>query len=158
MNDENQQFVDTVHKWRDKSVIEQTKEQIKADGINEFVTHMIAALEAGFIDTNKATLAEIHKVMQNFCLDAYGVKLPTLTEQWGEDTAKLCGFPLTAEAKEFCVVAGKFEQFGERNYKYSSEQFTLDEALEDLQKYQNYPFAHIEYKGWEIEAVKKDDQ
>lgn len=81
---------------------EQTKEQVKADGISEFVTHMIAALEAGFIDRNTASLAEIHRVMQNYCLDTYGVKLPHITDQWGEDTAKLCGL----QAKYEMHVAG----------------------------------------------------
>lgn len=78
--------------------------------------------------------------------------------QFVETVHKWRDKPVSEQTKEFCVVAGKFEDFGERNYKYSSEQFTLDEALEDLQKYNGYHFAHIEYKGWEIQACRKDDE
>lgn len=75
---------------------EQSEKQIKADGINEFVCSMIDALETGFLDENSATLAEIHRVMQNFCKDRYGVELPHISEQWGEETARLCGHKLPA--------------------------------------------------------------
>ena len=71
-----------------------TEEQIKADAINEFVSHMIGALDSGFIDQNSATLAQIHRVGQNFVKDSYGIELPHITEQWGKDVAKLCGYPL----------------------------------------------------------------
>lgn len=71
---------------------EQSIEQIKADGVNEFVCHMIEALEAGFMEGNTASLATIHRVMQNFCLDRYRVLLPSIKEQWGEETAKLAGY------------------------------------------------------------------
>ncbi len=76
----------------------QTEKQIKADAINEFVCSMIGALESGFIDDNKATLAQIHRVAQNFCKDNYGVELPHITEQWGDEIAQLCGYPLNKEA------------------------------------------------------------
>jgi len=73
----------------------QTESQIKADAINDFVSHMIGALEAGFIDENTATLAQIHRVAQNYVKDSFDIKLPHITEQWGEDVAKLCGHPIT---------------------------------------------------------------
>lgn len=73
----------------------QTEEQIKADAINEFVCHMIGALEAGFIDENTASLAQIHRVAQNYVKDSFGIELPHITEQWGKDVAKLCGYPLS---------------------------------------------------------------
>ena len=71
----------------------QTENQIKADAVNDFVTSMISALESGFIDSNKPTLAELHRVAQNHVKDSYGVELPHITEQWGLETAKLCGYP-----------------------------------------------------------------
>jgi len=71
---------------------EQTSEQIKTDAINEFVCSMIGTLESGFIDTNKLTLAELHRVAQNYCKDKYGVELPHIIEQWGEEIAALCGY------------------------------------------------------------------
>lgn len=73
----------------------QTEEQIKADAINEFVCHMIGALESGFIGENTATLAQIHRVAQNYVKDSFGIDLPHITEQWGDDVAKLCGFPMS---------------------------------------------------------------
>ena len=69
----------------------QTENQIKADAISEFVNMMIGAFEAGFIDTPNCNLAQIHRVMQNHAKDSYGVELPHITEQWGEDLAKRCG-------------------------------------------------------------------
>ena len=72
-------------------IADQTKNQIKADGINEFVSSMIGALESGFIVGNRPTLSEVHRVMQNHCSDSYGVKLPSLEEQWGDNVAELCG-------------------------------------------------------------------
>jgi hypothetical protein len=68
--------------------------QIKADAVNEFVCGMIGALESGFIDKNTLTLAQLHRVAQNHVKDTYSIDLPHITEQWGEDVAKLCGYPL----------------------------------------------------------------
>lgn len=135
MTNEDQQFVETVHKWRDKPVTEQTP-TLPCDveiGAARFRKGVKLQL---FLDA-VARHNKIYKALLR------GEKVEDALEE---------------EAKDFCVAAGKFEQFGERNYKYLSEQFTLDEALEDLQKYQGYHFAHIEYKGWEIKAVKKDGQ
>lgn len=88
----------------------QTKEQIKADAINEFVCSMIGALDSGFVDSNSSTLAEIHRVAQNFCKDSYGVELPHITEQWGKDTAELCGFPLSGKSELEKVKAKLVEE------------------------------------------------
>jgi len=68
--------------------------QIKADGINELVSLMIGAFETGFVDTNRPTLAQIHQVARNHCKDAYGVELPDIVEQWGEEIAISCGLKL----------------------------------------------------------------
>jgi len=73
----------------------QNENQIKADAISEFVNSMIGALESGFIDTPNCNLAQIHRIMQHHAKDNYGVDLPHITEQWGEDVAKLCGYPLS---------------------------------------------------------------
>ncbi len=70
----------------------QTEEQIKADAINEFVCSMIGALESGFIDSEKLTLAQLHRVAQNHVKDSFGIELPHITEQWGPEVAKLCGY------------------------------------------------------------------
>lgn len=70
----------------------QTENQIKADAINEFVCHMIGALDAGFIDSPNLNLAVLHRVAQNFVIDHYGIELPHIIEQWGDDTARLCGY------------------------------------------------------------------
>ena len=69
----------------------QTENQIKADAVNEFVSLMIGALDGGFVGTNNPTLAEIHRVAQHHVNDRYGVELPSITEQWGKETAELCG-------------------------------------------------------------------
>lgn len=45
----------------------------------------------------------------------------------------------------FTVVAGKFEDDGERNYKYIEEFGSLDEAQAALATVSSYPFAEIEY-------------
>lgn len=74
-----------------KSMSKQTENQIKADAVNEFVCSMIGALESGFIESNTITLATIHRVAQNHCKGSYGVALPHIVEQWGEDVAILCG-------------------------------------------------------------------
>ncbi len=79
----------------------QTENQIKADAINEFVCHMIAALDAGFVDTPNLNLATVHRVAQNFVLDRYGIELPHIAEQWGDDTARLCGYlPLNKDNQQ----------------------------------------------------------
>ncbi|WP_086932217.1 hypothetical protein [Agarilytica rhodophyticola] len=73
---------------------EQSNSQIKADAINEFVCSIIGALESGFIDSdpNSMTIAELHRVAQCYVEDLYGVKLPHIVEQWGIETARLCGY------------------------------------------------------------------
>tara|TARA_R110000851_G_scaffold286415_1_gene440298 strand:- start:321 stop:560 length:240 start_codon:yes stop_codon:yes gene_type:complete len=70
------------------------EKQIKADAVSEFVNTIIGAFESGFIDSSELTLATLHRVAQNHCKDVYDVELPHITEQWGMDTAKECGFPL----------------------------------------------------------------
>ena len=70
----------------------QTVQQIKAEAVMEFVNMLIDAFESGFIDENTLTISTLHRVAQNYCKDSLGIELPHITEQWGEDTAKLCGF------------------------------------------------------------------
>ena len=73
-----------------------TENKIKADAINEFVSMMIGARESGFVESSTLTLAELHRVAQNHCKDAYGIELPHIIDQWGVDVADLCGYPLSA--------------------------------------------------------------
>ncbi len=75
----------------------QTENQIKADAVNEFVCSMIGALESGFIDSEQLTLAQLHRVAQNHVKDSFDIEIPHLTEQWGLETAKLCGFPVCGD-------------------------------------------------------------
>lgn len=69
----------------------QNTDQIKTDAINDFVSQMIGALEAGFIDDNELTLAELHRVAQNYIYDKFGINMPTLEDQWGKEVAFMCG-------------------------------------------------------------------
>lgn len=69
-----------------------TDNQLKADAINNFVCMMIGALDSGFVDKNNPTLAQIHRTAQNYCKDTYDIDLPGLVEQWGAETAEMCGF------------------------------------------------------------------
>ena len=59
--------------------------------IKGFVNLMIEAHEAGFVDKNNPTLAEIHRVAQNHLQDQYGVKTKDIVEEWGVETAVSCG-------------------------------------------------------------------
>jgi hypothetical protein len=68
-----------------------TEEKIKADAVKNFVNLMIGALEAGFVDSNSPTLAEIHQVAKHHIKDTYGIDTPNISEEWGEDVAALCG-------------------------------------------------------------------
>lgn len=72
----------------------QTVEQIKTDAINEFVCTMIGAL-GGFVEESTITLATLHRVMQNYCRDSFGIELPHITEAWGDEIAELCGHKKT---------------------------------------------------------------
>ena len=69
----------------------QTENQMKADAVNNFVSLMIASLESGFVDNNRPTLQQIHRVAQTHVKDSYEIELPGIVEQWGQETAELCG-------------------------------------------------------------------
>lgn len=69
-----------------------SKEWAEADAIGGFVNSMIGALESGFISDNKMTLAQLHRVAQNHVKDNCGIDLPNIVDQWGEETAKACGY------------------------------------------------------------------
>jgi hypothetical protein len=69
----------------------ESKNKVKADAVNEFVSLMIGAFDTGFVDKNNPTLAEIHQVARNHVKDNYRVDLPSIVEQWGKETAKECG-------------------------------------------------------------------
>lgn len=75
----------------------QTANQIKADAVNEFVCMMIGALESGFVDKNNPTLAEIHRAAHHHVKDNYGIELPNIEDQWGDETAELCGLKLQTQ-------------------------------------------------------------
>lgn len=69
-----------------------TENKIKSDAILSFVNMMIGAFDAGFVDENNPTLAEVYQVARNYVKDTYGVEFKNIIEMWGEDTAKAVGF------------------------------------------------------------------
>jgi len=71
--------------------ITMTENQIKADAINNLVSTMIGAFDAGYTDRNHLTLSELHRIAQLHVKDNYGIELPNIIEQWGESMAKQCG-------------------------------------------------------------------
>ena len=56
----------------------------------------------------------------------------------------------------FSVIAGKYEDNNEANYKYSCEFETLDEAIAAYDFVSDYPWAYIKYKGRVLELWRKD--
>lgn len=68
-----------------------SESQVKADAVKEFASSMVGALDAGFIDGNTFTVAQIYEVARNHIEDNYGIKIKTLSDVWGDDVAKLCG-------------------------------------------------------------------
>lgn len=82
----------------DKELLEIIK-KIKADAVEEFVNTMIGAFASGFVDKNNPTLQEIHRVAQNHVKDNYGVDMPHIVEQWGQDVTDLCSDEDTLKAE-----------------------------------------------------------
>ena len=65
-----------------------SESQVKADAVKEFVTTIVGALDAGFIDGNTFTVAQIYEVARNHIKDTYGITTKTLSDVWGEDVPK----------------------------------------------------------------------
>ncbi|MFK5893175.1 MAG: hypothetical protein QM504_08150 [Pseudomonadota bacterium] len=78
--------------------IENNKLQAKA--VHDFVDSMIGAFESGFLESNTLTLAEIHRMAQNYVLDTYSVVTPLLVDEWGEDLAKSAGLNSISKNKK----------------------------------------------------------
>jgi hypothetical protein len=70
--------------------IEQLSKE-KAAAIMNFVDLMIGAFESNFVDTNTLTLAQLHRVAENHCLDNYGTHFGNIIARHGEELAKECG-------------------------------------------------------------------
>jgi hypothetical protein len=66
-------------------------DEIKAEAVQDFVNMMIGALEAGFVESSSSTLSEIHQFAKHHIKDNYGIDIPNIVDEWGEDVAKLCG-------------------------------------------------------------------
>lgn len=66
-------------------------ESIKAAAVMNFIDTLIGALDAGFVENNKPTLATLHQVARHHVKDFYGLQYGDIVERWGEDTAKDCG-------------------------------------------------------------------
>ena len=65
--------------------------KIKAAAVLEFVNVMVGAFEAGFVDKNNPTLAEIYQVARHHINDNYGVESPNIIEMWGDEVASSLG-------------------------------------------------------------------
>ena len=65
-------------------------DEIKAEAVQDFVNMLIAAREAGFVESSNLTLAEIHQVAKQHIKDNYGIDTPNIAEEWGHDVAELC--------------------------------------------------------------------
>ena len=59
---------------------------------------------------------------------------------------------LDQQKSAFAVLAGKYDGH-ERNYKYSANFNTLDEAISAYDKVKDYPWAEIEYKGRTLQVT-----
>lgn len=66
-------------------------DEIKAAAVMHFVDTLIGALDAGFVDNNKPTLATLHQVARHHVKNSYGQQYRDIVERWGTDTAKACG-------------------------------------------------------------------
>ncbi len=65
-----------------------------------------------------------------------------------------CDIPKPVTQQTYTVVAGKYEDDGQRNYKYISAPYLdLDAAKADLAAYLSYPFAEIEPRLEEVTEV-----
>lgn len=63
----------------------------KAEAIKHFVSTMIGAFDAGFVDKNNPTLSEIHQVARNHIKDNYGIDTPDIIKEWSKEVAESCG-------------------------------------------------------------------
>lgn len=70
----------------------ETQDELKAKAIQHFINTLIDAFETGHVEQNTLTLSELYRIAQNHVNDNYGVEIPSLTEQWGNECAKQCGF------------------------------------------------------------------
>jgi|GEM_PF-2397649 len=74
------------------SNIEESTYKLKAEAVKLFVDNLIGAFESGFTDSNCVSLAQLHRAMQTHIEDNYQVKVPHITEAWGNEVASECGF------------------------------------------------------------------
>ncbi|EMY6467009.1 hypothetical protein ABCL20_004485 [Vibrio alginolyticus] len=63
-------------------------EAVKASAVINFVNTHIGAFEAGFIDNNQPTLAQLYRTAQHHVKDNYNYNMQSLSEVWGEELAK----------------------------------------------------------------------
>lgn len=75
----------------------QSLEDLQVRAVVFFVNSMIGAREAGFVDTNMLSLAELHRIMQNHVNDNYDIELPHITKEWGNETAIRCGYDVDSK-------------------------------------------------------------
>lgn len=61
---------------------------VKANAIIEFVETMIGAYTSNFVESNWLSLGTLHAVARNTAKDQYGVEVPTLAQNYGEELAK----------------------------------------------------------------------
>lgn len=62
-----------------------------AEVITSLTEVMIGAYENGFVDSNTLTVADMYQTARNHIRDHYGVEMPNIVEQFGEESAELAG-------------------------------------------------------------------
>ncbi len=70
---------------------EEMANKLQGQAVIEFVDMMIGAMESGFTDINKITLAQIYQVARHHVKDNYGKDTPSIAEKWGDERARACG-------------------------------------------------------------------
>lgn len=65
--------------------IKRANNDLSGNAVMEFVNNMVSAFDAGFIDNNKITIAEIYQMAKNHVKDNYNMDVKPMRETWGEE-------------------------------------------------------------------------
>lgn len=63
----------------------------KASAVMNFIDLIVNSREAGFIDSDKATIAEFYQAARAHCGDTYGVRVEDIESKHGSCVARNCG-------------------------------------------------------------------
>ena len=77
-----------------KRVLQAIKESkaSKAKIVMDFANMHVGAFDSGFVDGNTLTVYDVHRSAQNYVRDTFQVNVQSLSEEWGELTAKECRY------------------------------------------------------------------